>query len=204
MIANEKRQIILSEGQHVEVFDTHGHLLFQTKALLGKATKTAQTELSFESHRKMLFVPELNVPNGVTVKNISSQETFLSIATMVETYKGEKLSTSVRLVESNARATISGVEESADENGNVFTAPVIKADRRPIHIQPINAELKQYMMGLMPNVQYLIYISAIDLKLLDKVTVVASGRDLKVKILDIDYFSFPGLALLQVTSETRM
>ncbi|MEC0276810.1 hypothetical protein [Peribacillus frigoritolerans] len=204
MIAYEKRQIILSEGQPVEVFDTSGLFLFKTNAIIGRATKTGQTEVSFEAHRKIQIIPDYDVPNGVTIKVITSKETFLAIATMVETYKGEKLATSIRMVETNANVTVTGTSETADENGNVFSAPVTKADNQPIHIQTVNAELKQYMQGILPNVQYLIYIPAIDLELLDKVTVHSVGRNIKVKVENIDYLSFPGLALLQVSTETRV
>jgi hypothetical protein len=203
MIAEEKRQIILSEGTDVEVFDSTGNLLFQTKALIGKATKQFMSEISLEYHRKAQFIPELDIPNGVTVRNTATGETYLAIANMVETYGGEKLSTILRLVETNATITVTGLAETADEYGNISTSQVTKAQDMPVHIESSNAELRQYQPGLHEKAEYLIYMPAIDIQLLDKVTVNAGGRILKLKVEHVDYLSFVGIAVLSVCTETR-
>lgn len=203
MFAQEKRSLILSYGNAVEVYGSQGQLLHTTKALIGKATRTAMSEFAHEYHRKALFVPELDIPNGVIVADLTTKSKYIGVATLDEVYMSEKLSTILRLIECNGEVTITGLEETADENGDVITAPVVKVQNKPVHILPMSAELLQFMPGLHPNAEYIIYMSAAEVSLLDKVTVKSGGREVKLKIEYIDYLSFEGVALLHVCTETR-
>jgi hypothetical protein len=203
MIADEKREIILEEGTPINVHDVWGAHLYSTQALIGKANKQFMSEISLEYHRKAIVLPELSIPNGATVKNTVTEEDYLVLASMAELYKTEKLSTILRLVKTNATVTVSGLAETADPDGNVFTAPSIKLKDHPVNIEAVSSELRQYKPGLHENAEFLIFMPAIDLEVLDKVEVNAGGRIMKLKIESVDYLSFIGLAVVSVCSETR-
>lgn len=199
----EKRQIILDMGVPVQVKQTDGTLLHETKSLIGKATKQFFSEISLEYHRKGIFVPEVTVSNGVFVDNMVTNETYLVVATMPELIMSEVGSTIARLIECNSKVTIKGISETADQYGNITTEPVTKADLMPVHVEAITAELRQYDPGLHPNVQYRIYSPSIDLDVLDTVSLSVNGKTQKFKVEALDYISFQGIVLIDIASETR-
>ena len=203
MIAEEKRQIILSEGAPVEVYDASDTVLFTTSSLIGKASKAAQSELALENHRQAQFIPELDIPNGVRIHNLASDEHHLAIAQMVEIYASEKIATISRLVECNALVTIEGIEETADEYGNISSSPVLKAENTHVYISSLSSELVQYKPGLHENAEYLVFMPDLDISLLDKFTVVMNNRSFDFKVEGVDYASFQGIAVVSVCTETR-
>lgn len=204
MIAEDKRQIILDEGVPVDVYDYTGSLLGSTTALIGKATKQAMTEISLEYHRKAHFVPDFDIPNGLIVHNKITNEKYLAVANMVESYGNEVIAKISRLVESNALVTIKGFSETADENGDIFRGEVDKATNLPVHVLPVTAELKQYQPGLHSDAEYVIFCPEMDLDLLDMVDITKGTKKIPVKIVYVDILSFEGVVLINVCSETRV
>lgn len=203
MIAEEKRQIIMDEGSPVNVYDATGLLLYQTSALVGRATKQYMSDVSLESYRSGQFLPELAIENGLLVERLLTGETFLTIAGLPEVIGNEKTAYVSRMVVCNTEVKVESLEETADDNGNVFTAPVVKTQVKG-YVQPVTSELIQYKPGLYENAEYLLYVPYIELKNLDKVVLQINGRDESFKVETFDDVSFPGVAVVSICSETRM
>lgn len=203
MIAEEKRQLILDEGVPVEVHDHTGALLYTTKALVGKATRQSMSEISHEAHRKAHFIPELDIRNGLIVTNLVTLDKYITLANMVEAYGNEVVTVISRMTETNAVITVTGLVETADENGDIFKGDVVKVADLPAFVEVITGELRQFQPGLHPNSEYVIYCSAMDFEALDKVVITKGSREIKVKVDYVDYLTYEGAVLLQVCSETR-
>ncbi|MGA4519202.1 hypothetical protein ACPA0F_18250 [Solibacillus silvestris] len=204
MIAEEKRQLILDEGVPVEVTDYTGRLLFSTKAIIGKATKQALSEISHEYHRKAHFIPEVAVDNGLVVKNLVTGDNYITMATMTEAYGNEIVTKISRMALTNAFMTVTGLTETADENGDITKGEAVKAANLPVYVEILNAELKQYQPGQQTDAEYVVYCPVMDYAVLDKVVINQGGRNIKVKMQYADFLTFEGLALLHVKTETRV
>ena len=204
MIAEEKRQLILDEGVPVEVSNHTGQLLFSTKAIIGKATKQALSEISHEYHRKAHFVPELAIDNGLIVKNSVSGDNYITLATMTEAYGSEVVTKIARMALTNSLMTVTGFIETADENGDITKGEAVKAANLPVYVEVLVTELKQYQPGQLTDAEYVIYCPVMDYNVLDKVVIKQGGRSISVKIQYADYLTYEGLVLLHVKTETRM
>lgn len=203
MIGNEKRNIILTYGTDVQIFSPDDKYLYDTKALVGKGTKNSLQEVSIEYHRQVQLVPEIDLVNGTIMYMPLTKEKYIAVASMEEIVLNEKIATIVRFLQSNATVTITGVGEVADENGNVKTSSIVRVADQPAYITFINAELPQFKAGYFEKADYLMYIAATDIDLLDQVKIMVAGREKRMKVETVDYLSFVGLALVGLVTETR-
>lgn len=198
-----KRQIILDEGTPVELIDSTGAVVETTKALVGRATKTSQAEISLEAHRQGQFIPEVSVSNGHLVRNIPTDTYYLILASLDEVAQGEKIATITRMVECNSALTLERIEETADDNGNIKKATVTVADNLRVYVESGRAVLEQKMPGLQPDVEYRVYAPLLDVKLLDKISLLINGKSVPFKVDATDYISFEGVVIIDVRTETR-
>ena len=71
------------------------------------------------------------------------------------------------------------------------------------HTEFVTAEVRQNAPGLREDAEYVMYLPAYDLKVLDKLELDSFGRILKLKVIAVDFVTFPGVAVVQATTETR-
>lgn len=198
-----KREIILEEGTPVEVKDATGTILHETTALIGKATKNGFPELSIEYHRLGQFVPEIDLSNGAIISNLVVNRAYLVMATFDEVIEAQKCATIARMVECNGEITISSMEETADEFGNVTKTPVSKVENLSVFVEAVRNRLEQKDPGLHASEEYKIYAPVFDVTVLDTVTLAINGRSTKFKVEGVDFASFRGVVIIELRTETR-
>jgi len=159
--------------------------------------------LSLEENRRGYFLPETNIDSGWIVFNNITNEYYLTVAVYPEVYNENVLSLVSHMFVCNAIVTISGFNEDWDDYGNKKTVPINKVENARCYLQHITAGLRQYDSGLHPDAQYIIYISKCDVQLLDTIELISEIQNIKMKIIDINNFSFPGISKIQVRTETR-
>jgi uncharacterized Zn-binding protein involved in type VI secretion len=198
-----KQALIVSEGVPVTVTAIDGTVT-DTNALIGRGSRTANSSaVTLESNRKGQFLPSVTVGGGSIVNVPTSGEDCIIVAAMKEVIQGQLAAIVTHMYVCNARVTVSGVEETADENGNRTKTPVVKASDLQSFIETLTAELRQYDPGLHSDAEYRIYCPSVDITLLDKITVIMNGRSVPLKVVATDYLSYEGVVVIQVCSETR-
>jgi hypothetical protein len=199
----EKRQIILSEGVPVELRKADGTTTDVT-ALIGRANRTANSStLTLEAHRRAHFLPDVPVQSGDTVLHTLIGERYIVIADMDEVIDGQLAAHVVHMVICNTKVTISGITETVTPRGDIKKVDIVKAANLDAYTQAMSADLLQQNPGLFSDVEYVIYAPGIDITVLDKVSLSVGARQIPLKVTNVDYLSYPGLALIQVCSETR-
>ncbi len=198
----DKKQIILDEGLPIEVQNYDGTIICETRALFGRAS-TQNFETRLEHFRRMQFLPEVPVKNGNIIKNIMSGEYYLMVASMHEVIYEYNVAISAIVIACNATVKVEGIKEVGDSKGNIVKTPDLRVDNLKAYIVPCVSELKQYDPGLHPDADFRIYVPDCVFKILDTVTTVINDNIIKLKVVAVDYLSFPGVAILDVKTETR-
>lgn len=198
----DKRDIILSEGVPVEVTDLAGNTV-PTIALLGRASRQSNAIITLEAHRRGNFLPEIEVDSGDLVHNTIANENYLVVGQFKELIHSEVAAIVAHMVLCNTKLTVSSIGETVNERGDIVQVDLIKTDGLDVFVQYLNSSVRQQMPGLFLEAEYLIYAPAIDVELLDKVSLTAGARNLPLKVVHLDYITYPGVVLVQACTETR-
>lgn len=203
-MVNDKRDIILSYGVPVVVYDPIEDEKFETRALLGKATRQFFSDISLEYYRTAQFLPELPVRNGQLIGNLVNGETYLILATFSEVVDDVQLAMIIRSVECNSFISVKELRRIADRDGNITSKEVTVLEGIPVYMEALKVGLEQYDAGMFPNNVYRIYAPNIPSKLLDRVYVRVENEEIPLKVVHVDKLKFRGVTVLDVSTETRM
>lgn len=200
----EKHRIIRRMGVTVDIISPDGDVM-QSKILLGRASQVFSSNMeNIESHRRGQFLPETNIDNGYIVHNPITGEDYL-VVSIYSDIINNTLSTKVsHMLVCNVSIDVMGDDiEEADDRGNIRRTPQVKYTDLKAYLEVVNMDVKQYDIGLHPDTEYLVYVSAKDISLLDRVIVTIGERKLPTKVVGTDYAKYPGILILQLSSETR-
>lgn len=199
----EKRQIIETEGVPVEVRKMDGTVI-QATCLIGRANRSNNSStLTLEAHRRGQFLPEVPVESGDTVFHTLIGERYIVIANMDEIMGGQLAANITHMAICNTKITVSGITETVSPRGDVKKVDTVKHADLDVYTVAANATLQQQNPGLLHDAEYMIYAPGVDISLLDKVALTVGARAIPLKVTHVDYISYPGMALIQVCSETR-
>ncbi|NMA86024.1 MAG: hypothetical protein GX968_01725 [Tissierellia bacterium] len=198
-----KREIILEEGIPVEVFDKDMNLLEDTIALVGKATRQFFSEISLESHRQGQFFPELNIGNGLIVRNGVTDEDYIVVANYPEVIDRQMCTTIARMIVCNSKLTIKRMVETADRFGNIKREFKEVYKDLSIYAETLESKVTQKDPGKIMEVSYKIFAPGIEIETEDQIQIVVGGKEIPFKLTGYDPLTFGGLTLIEVVSETR-
>ncbi|SNS22147.1 hypothetical protein SAMN05446037_100688 [Anaerovirgula multivorans] len=198
-----KREIIEDEGLPVTVFDGRNNELFSTTALVGKATRQFFSEISLESHRQGQFFPELQVKNGMIVRNNVTSEHYLVMANYPEVIEGALATTITRMISCNSKLKVFTIFESADTKGNITRSPVDKYSDIKVYIEFIGGGLEQKKHGQHYEMIYKVHAPYLELGNTDRLSIEINGSYKEFKLLSIDTTTFLGTSHITVSTETR-
>ena len=170
-----KREIIQEEGIPVEVYDKDMNLLIETTALIGKATRQFFSEISLESHRQGQFFPELNIKNGLIVRNKITAEDYIIVANYPEVIEQQKCTIITRMIVCNSKLTVKRLVEDADKFGNIRREFKEIYKDLSIYVEPVANTVTQTDPGKFPETQYKLFAPNITLDIEDQVAVDVGG-----------------------------
>lgn len=197
-----KREIILEEGVPVSVFDKENKL-FDTTALIGKATRQFFSEISLESHRQGQFLPQLDIHDGLIVKNRVIDSDYIIVASYPEIIDQQKCTTITRMIVCNSKMTVGRLVEYADHRGKITREFKEIYSNLSIYAELLESEVRQMDPGKAPKSRYKIYAPSIELNIEDQIHIDVGGVMMPFKLMGYDYLIFPGLTVLEVVTETR-
>lgn len=198
----EKQKLIKRNGIPVTVYSMDGYTE-DTVCLFGRATKQFNNTLSLEYHRRAHFFPGTGVESGCMVINKVVGEKYIVVSTFSEVLNNKHASTIVHMLKCNTGLNVSRDVEIADKRGNIKKTPKSIYADLSVYTQSVTMELRETKIGLFPETDYLIYAPDIDVGLLDRVSLNVGKRVTDLKIVAIDYISYPGLVCIEVSTETR-
>jgi hypothetical protein len=201
-----KSTIIKKYGTTVEVQKYLGDQVVQTqqtKALLGRSTRTNTNLKTFEHQKEGIFLPDFDIDSGYFVINRAHNEEYLVISTHQEYDGDRKLSIVTNLMKCNHRLTVKGNTKIADSRGNLKSVFGEKYRNVPCYLEHISSQLLQYQPGLSPDTEHRIYTTALNVELTDQVVVSMGGMELVLKVTALDYMTFPGLLVIEVAKDIR-
>lgn len=172
-------------------------------ALLGRGSRTNSTMRLLESLREGIFTHDAAVDSGYFVENAAQNEVFIIGGTQPEYGVNGALAVVANLLLCNSSLTIRGQKQVADGRGNLKTQFTTSCQDLPCYVQEVTSELRQYDAGLLPDTDYLIYSTAIDVLETDQLLLSVRGNAESFKVLARDYVSYPNMVVLQVSRDIR-
>ena len=197
-----KRELILEEGVPVSVFD-RGEWLFDTTALIGKATRQFFNEISLESHRQGQFLPELDIHNGLIIKNNVTLDDYIIIASYPEVIEQQKCATIARMIVCNSKITVKQLVEDADKYGNIKRRFEPVWENVSVYAEPLDSEVKQTDPGKFYMISYKIYAPSMTLSIEDQIELEVNNKKVSFKLNGIDDMTFRDLTLLELSTDMR-
>lgn len=176
---------------------------YSTKALLGRGSRTNSMMRLLQTLKEGIFLPDDDIDSGYFVESLVNNETFIVGGTHAEIERNEVVSIVANLLLCNSLMTIKGQKKVADTRGNLKTEFVTICTDLPCHIQEVSNELRQYEPGLLPETEYMVYSTALDVAETDQLVLAVRGRSESFKVLSKDYVTFPNLVIIQVCRDIR-
>ena len=198
-----KRDIIQEEGVPVSILNKDMDLIEDTVALIGRATKQFVGEISLESHRQGQFLPELDIRNGLIVRNEIANEDYIIVANYPEILERQKCVTIARMLVCNSKMTVRRLVEDADIHGNIKREFKDIYKDLSIYVEALGSEVKQTNPGKFPQMKCNIFAPDVVLDIEDQIQVEMGGGMAPFKLEGYDYLTFKGLTLIEVITETR-
>jgi hypothetical protein len=198
----EKRDIILTEGVPVDIVDFDGTVT-PTLAIIGRASRQSSAVITLEAHRRGIFLPEIDLRSGSVVISTVTNERYLAVGLMKEQIGTEIASIISHMMLCNTKMSLSTLAQTVNSRGDVVKGDVAKYTDLDVFTQAISSELRQQNAGLLHDAEYLIYAPEIEASLLDKLTLTVGTRKTPLKVVNVDYVTYPGITLVQACSETR-
>ena len=198
-----KRDIIQEEGVPVSILNKDMDLIEDTVALIGRATKQFVGEISLESHRQGQFLPELDIRNGLIVRNEIANEDYIIVANYPEILERQKCVTIARMLVCNSKMTVRRLVEDADIHGNIKREFKDIYKDLSIYAETLESKVTQKDPGKIMEVSYKIFAPGIEIETEDQIQIVVGGKEIPFKLTGYDPLTFGGLTLIEVVSETR-
>jgi hypothetical protein len=198
----EKRAIILSEGTPVEVVGTTGTAI-PTVALIGRSSRQSNAIITLEAHRRGHFLPEIAVTSGDYVNNLSTGEKYLVVGLLQELLLNEVAALVTHMVLCNSKMTVSSLTETVNERGDIVQSDVVTTNGLDCFVEALSSAMKEQNPGLFVDAEYRIFAASVDINTMDKVVLMAGARPIPLKVVHMDYLTYPGTVILHACTETR-
>lgn len=203
---NYKSTIIKKYGTKVEVQRYLGDMVAntrETKILLGRATRTNTNLETSENQKEGIFLPDFDIDGGDFVINKQHNEDYIVVTTHQE-YDGDKtLSIVANLMKCSHKMTLNGNTRVADDRGNLKSTFGAKYTDVPCYLNHVSSQLRQFMPGLSPDTEHLIYTTDLNIELIDQIVIKMGQRESVFKVVALDYTSFPNLVVIEVAKDIR-
>lgn len=203
---NYKSTIIRKYGTDVTVQRYLGDMVATsepTRALLGRATRTNTNLETSESQKEGIFLPGFDVDGGDFVINTKHNEDYVVVTTHQEYDGNLVLSIVTNLMKCNHKLTVNGNTQVADDRGNLKTVFGSRYKDVPCYLEHVSSKLRQYMPGLSPDTEHLIYTTDLNIELVDQIVIMVGQRKSTFKVVALDYTSFPNLVVIEVSKDVR-
>jgi len=198
-----KSTLIKRYGTTVEIHKYLGDKpkeIVETKALLGRSTRTNSNLRTFEHQKAAQFLPKTDVSNGDFVVNKIHDESYVVVGVHQE-YDGNKtLAMVTNVLKCGHKLDLKGNVEVADSRGNLKVTFDYKYQNVPCYLEQITAQLRQYEPGLNTDTEHLVYTTDLKIELTDRLIIGNSS----FKVVDRDYTTFPGLVRVEVSEDKRV
>lgn len=200
-----KARIIKMQGNDVQVkrYVSGIPVVTETKALIGRMNKTVTNMKQLESYKEGIFLPDSGVDSGDFVYNASQGENYVVSAVYPEPFKNTTISLVVNLLKCNHLLLVKNLDKVADARGNLKNELVTKYEGIPCFVEQVTNELKQMDSGILPETEYQIYTSALDIKETDQVSLHVRGAEDRFKVVALDYVTYPSMLVVQVCRDVR-
>lgn len=202
-MVNEKERMIKKLGLSATIM-YKDNTKKDTLCFVSKTAGASRSLAALESHRKGDFIYSDNVTSGCIVHNNVSLETYIVVAIFNSVFKDKVLSTTTHMLAVNATMSVDRDVNAADKSGNIKKTVQNIVTDQPVFVATVTQELRQTLIGLFPNTDYVIYAPWLDLKIIDRITLTSMGVPTKMKLENLDHTSYPGCLLIQVSTETRV
>lgn len=174
-----------------------------TRVLLGRATRTNTNLETSESQKEGIFLPDFDVDGGDFVINSKHNEEYVVVTTHQEYDGNLVLSIVTNLMKCNHKLTLNGNTKVADDRGNLKTVFGSKYENVPCYLEHVSSKLRQFMPGLSPDTEHLIYTTDLNIELIDQIVIGIGQRKSVFKVVALDYTSFPNLVVIEVSQDVR-
>lgn len=198
-----KTKLIHQYGTSVVVQRLSTSEIFNTKAIIGRATSTITNMSMLEDQKEVIFDYLFDLKSGDFVINQSTNEKYVVGAIHNEMFKNDVISHVGAVLKCNNLATIKSLQQIADNRGNLKNQFVSIYNQIPCFVKNVGDELKQYDSGLHPDTEYRIYTTLLTVKETDKIYITVQGQLEEFKILTKDYISFSGMLIIDVCRDIR-
>lgn len=205
MSVTNKSKIINKYGTPVSVSRFIGDMpkeITETKALLGRASKSVSGTLALESDKECIMLPTIDVDSGDFITNLSHSETYIVVATHKEYFMEKALSMVLNIAKCEHEMDVSGLEKTSDGRGNIVNKFVEKYKHVPCYLMYVRGDTKSYDFGLNPDTEYVIYTTDLKILLTEQISVPINGQDLILKVVSTDYTTYPNLVRIECKKDT--
>lgn len=196
------QDIIDAEGVPVEIIRNQ-QVIMNTVALIGKASRMFSSTLTMEYFRRGQFKIGVDVQNGDVAHFLPEDEYYIIIAVYQQIVESKPAGLMVSLMKCNASVDVIGQQTTALEGGDIVTQDTVKYSGLNSYIMLINSELRQMMPGLIDDAEYLVHLPGVQISVLDKLVSHVNGMGVPLKVLHVDYLTYPGMAVVQARTDTR-
>jgi len=201
-IARDKQKIINLKGSPVLIYTVDENVI-KTMSIIGRASTQFNSTLSLEAHRRGHFFPEIDIKNGYLVEDTLKKETYVCVANYSEVIDGSITTTVAHMLVCNGNIKATREVEVGDDRGKVTKTSITIVEDYKVCIETKKQELKQFKPGLHPDFDYEIYAPYFEVKLLDSIEVKNDNQTLQLKVESFDSITYPGLVVIQLSTETR-
>ena len=201
-MVNEKERIIKKLGISCEIKYADGTTK-TSKCLVKRASALFNSIEALESHRRGDFIYSDNVTGGCIITNNISGEQFIAVGTYPEVFKDITLATVSHMLVLNAKLSLKRTVKKGTVSGEVKSTDIVVLNDIPVFIEGNKDKLRQFEMGLYPDADYAVFMPSADIDLLDKISVSVGGKVLNLKVIHVDFISYPNVTVLHLATETR-
>jgi len=175
----------------------------KTKAIIGRLSSSTTDFKNLENLRRGVFYPDFEIDSGDFIHNDTLSETYVVSATFPEPYRDQIISHVATLMKCNHLLAIKSSMKVADNRGNLKTELKETYSHVPCYVEQVTNELRQFDPGILPDTEYRIYTTALEVKETDQVLINVRSEGQQFKITARDYVTYPKMLVLQVTRDIR-
>ncbi|QNR70429.1 hypothetical protein IAQ67_28345 (plasmid) [Paenibacillus peoriae] len=203
----DKIRLIAKQGSNVTVRRFIGPLSpaeeEMTKAIVGRLSSSTTDTKNLENVRRGVFYPDFQIDSGDFVHNDTLSETYVVSGTFPEPYRDQIISHVATLMKCNHLLSIKSSVQVADSRGNLKMELKETYSHVPCYVEQVTNELRQFDPGILPDTDYRIYTTDLDVKETDQLLINVRNEGQQFKITARDYVTYPKMLVLQVTRDIR-